>query len=131
MRSRWQDSGSIVGAVAALLAALALGGCGSEAAEPPAPSAGDARAGRVAIARFGCTTCHTIPGVPGPQGLVGPPLEAWSRHPYIAGKFPNEPGILVRWIVDPPSLAPETAMPDSGVTAREARDMAAYLYTLE
>jgi cytochrome c1 len=30
-----------------------------------------------------------------------------------------------------PVLAPETAMPNVGVTASEARDVAAYLYSLQ
>lgn len=119
-------------AAALALLAASLGGCGKAAPQTPADrTAGDARAGRAAIERFGCTACHDIPGVRGPRGLVGPPLEAWARHPYLAGRFPNDAATLVRWLMDPPALAPETAMPDMGVSEREARDIAAYLYTLE
>jgi hypothetical protein len=39
--------------------------------------------------------------------------------------------VLVRWIQDAPSLSSRTAMPDVGVDVRDARDIAAYLYTLE
>ncbi|MEL6648628.1 MAG: hypothetical protein AAFQ05_13195, partial [Pseudomonadota bacterium] len=49
---------------------------------------------------------------------------------YVAGVLPNEPGGLVRWLVDPVAHSPMTAMPDLGVTEADARDMAAYLYTL-
>ena len=80
--------------------------------------------------RYECGVCHVIPGIPGSVGHVGPPLDAWSRHPYIAGKFPNTPEVLVRWIQDPPAMAPQTAMPAAGIDATQARDMAAYLYTL-
>jgi len=36
----------------------------------------------------------------------------------------------VRWLRDPKSIDPWTAMPDLGVSDRAARDMAAYLATL-
>ena len=54
----------------------------------------------------------------------------YARRPYVAGKFPNEPETLVRWILDPPALAPHTAMPAVPMTDQDARDMAAYLYEL-
>jgi hypothetical protein len=52
-------------------------------------------------------------------------------HPYVAGKFPNTAETLVAWIRDAPAMAPLTAMPDLGVDDRDARDIAAYLYTLD
>ncbi|MGH8585448.1 MAG: c-type cytochrome [Gammaproteobacteria bacterium] len=90
----------------------------------------DPEAGRAAIERYDCGVCHTIPGIRGARGVVGPPLDAFSRRVYIAGKFSNRKEILERWIQDPPALAPETAMPNLGVEEQEARDMAAYLYRL-
>jgi cytochrome c len=48
----------------------------------------------------------------------------------IAGEVPNWAHDLVRWISSPQSIEPGTAMPDLGVHAAEARDIAAYLYTL-
>lgn len=82
------------------------------------------------IARYGCAGCHLIPGVRGPQGLVGPPLAGIGRRVYIAGFLPQHPDNLVRWIVNPPALDPQTAMPATGITEGEARDVAAYLYSL-
>ena len=79
---------------------------------------------------YGCTTCHTIPGVTGASGSVGPPLDGFRDRAYVAGILPNEPGGLVRWLMNPTVHAPMTAMPDLGVTETHARDMAAYLYTL-
>lgn len=87
--------------------------------------------GREAIQRHGCVACHAIPGVPGPQSDVGPPLEAMARRAYIAGVVPNLPSEMIRWLVDPPQVDPLTAMPAMGVSEAEARDMAAYLYTLD
>ncbi len=70
---------------------------------------------------FGCGSCHTIPGVRGADAMVGPPLN---------GRLPNTPENLVHWIVTPQTVEPGTAMPNLGVSEREARDMAAYLYKL-
>jgi cytochrome c len=35
---------------------------------------------------------------------------------------------MVRWIVNPQQFSPQTAMPATGITEEEARDVAAYLY---
>jgi cytochrome c1 len=80
---------------------------------------------------YGCDACHQIPGVPGATGYVGPPLVAWAERHYIAGKLPNKPVYLVEWLRFPQSIEPGTAMPDMGVTEQAARDMGAYLYTLQ
>lgn len=91
---------------------------------------GDAAAGADLIRSYGCGTCHTVPGVRGAKGKVGPPLTAFAHRAYIAGNLTNEPPNLVAWIMDPQAVEPGTAMPALGVTAEEARDIAAYLYTL-
>ena len=49
----------------------------------------------------------------------------------IAGRLPNQPDVLTAWLIDAPSLAPGTAMPPSPITEAEARDIAAWLYTLD
>jgi cytochrome c2 len=111
--------------------ALLLAGCtGHEAPRPLPPAGADAGRGRVALGRFDCRVCHLIPGIRGAPGQVGPSLQHYARRAYVAGKFPNEHTHLVRWIMDPPALAPRTAMPATGVSEAEARDMAAYLLTL-
>lgn len=86
--------------------------------------------GARAMIQYGCGACHTIPGVTGARGSVGPHLGGFADRAYVAGVLPNEPGGLVRWLVNPVAHSPMTAMPDLGVTEPEARDMAAYLYTL-
>jgi cytochrome c len=91
---------------------------------------GDAQRGVQVIQQFGCGACHTIPGVTGANGLVAPPLLWWSRRTFIAGELPNTPENLVRWIRSPESVEPKTAMPALGLTDQQARDAAAYLYTL-
>jgi cytochrome c2 len=79
--------------------------------------------------RFGCVGCHIIPGLPGAHGQVAAPLADMRKRVYLAGVVRNTADNLVQWIVDPPSLSPRTAMPVTGISRREAADVAAYLYT--
>ena len=115
-----------------LAAAVAAGAC-REGGGPPhnIVPGGDAARGRVAAGRYGCGSCHVIPGIPGARGRVGPPLTHFGDRSYVAGALPNEPASLVRWIRDPQDVEPGTAMPDLGVTEQDARDIAAYLYTIK
>jgi cytochrome c1 len=48
----------------------------------------------------------------------------------IAGQIANTPEMMTRWIRNPQHVDPLTAMPNLGVTERDARDIAAYLATL-
>lgn len=91
---------------------------------------GNIARGHDLIERHACGACHVIPGVHGADGLVGPPLESFSRRSYIAGELPNNAANLERWLLNPPAVEPHTAMPNLGLTPAEARDMAAYLSTL-
>lgn len=100
-------------------------------AAPRAPvPAGDVARGQQLIAAYQCGTCHTIPGVAAARGTQGPPLQGIARRSYIAGEVPMAPDTLRRWIIDPGSLVPGTAMPSMGVSVRDARDIVAYLATL-
>jgi cytochrome c len=91
---------------------------------------GDPQAGRAALAEKPCGGCHQIPGVQGAAGKVGPPLTGFSGRIYIAGRLNNTPDNLTAWIMNPHAVDPQNAMPQTGVSPQEARDMAAYLYTL-
>jgi cytochrome c len=114
MRTRFLGSGAL-----AFLLAACTGGSRPHAVE-----------GERAIAKYGCGYCHQIPGLEENPTIVGPPLTALAERWYIAGRLPNTPDNLVRWIMDPQGVKPGTAMPTLGVTEAEARDIAAYLYTL-
>jgi cytochrome c1 len=50
---------------------------------------------------------------------------------FIAGVLPNSPENMVRWLRQPQSVDPRSAMPDLGVSERDARDIAAYLSSLK
>jgi cytochrome c2 len=86
--------------------------------------------GKQAMRSYGCQSCHTIPGVAGAKALVGPPLKGIASRSYIAGVLSNTPDHMIEWLRNPPAVDSKTAMPNMNVTERDARDMAAYLYTL-
>jgi cytochrome c2 len=92
---------------------------------------GDAQRGKQAINKYGCTACHDIPGVSGPQGSVGPPLTKMGSRSYIAGKFQNTPETMIQWLQNPQGMDPQNAMPNLGVTPADARDITAYLESLQ
>jgi len=97
---------------------------------PALDSAPDARRGKKAIDQYACATCHEIPGIVGASAPVGPPLKEIGTRGFIAGVLPNTPENMVRWLRQPQAVNPKSAMPDLGVTERDARDIVAYLSTL-
>jgi cytochrome c len=111
---------------------IAIAGCSARDERFSARQVPGGRAanGRNYMAAAGCGSCHMIPGVVNARGMVGPSLEHFAQRSFIAGEVPNTAENLVRWIVNPPSIEPNTAMPVLGVTSPEARDIAAYLYQL-
>ncbi len=123
----------MLGGLALCALCLLMGGCAAPAAASSGyvvPN-GDVERGRSALRAYGCGSCHKIDGVTGAVAYVGPPLDGWAARHYIAGTLTNTPDNLIRWIMDPQSIEPGTAMPDMGVTEQDARDMSAYLYSLE
>lgn len=118
-----------------LLAAVLtlLPACGQQAmtAQTQQMPGGDPQQGRQAIQDYGCHSCHTIPGIPRANATVGPPLIDWANRHYIAGRLPNTPENLILFVQFPQSVSPGIAMPDMGVTDQDARDIGAYLYTLQ
>lgn len=122
-------------AALALAWSLALGGCLRDVdpylGERHTVAGGEAKKAPAALRKYGCVSCHTIPGMPQADALVGPPLAHWSKRRYIAGRVPNEPDELVKWILHPQGIKPGTAMPDMGVSGDEAKHIAAYLFELK
>ncbi|HEY0513490.1 MAG TPA: c-type cytochrome [Thermoanaerobaculia bacterium] len=86
--------------------------------------------GKEVIRTYGCVSCHTIPGIDGARGQVGPSLAGIAARTYLAGKLPNQPANMIKWIRQPQEVSPGTAMPELGVTEQDGKDIAAYLYTL-
>ena len=108
--------------LAVLLLVLFAGACGRDPA---------VENGRLLLRQYGCGGCHHIPGVAAARGNVGPPLDHLAKRVYLAGTLPNTPENLAAWIRQPQKYDPRTAMPDMQVTEAHARDMVAYLGTLE
>ncbi|MFF0365812.1 c-type cytochrome [Micromonospora sp. NPDC005087] len=121
-----------LGAALMILPMVAVTACASTAPPPPPESLnGRPDRGAELIAQYGCGSCHTIPGINRAEGLVGPPLTRFGARSYIAGQLPNNADNLRRWIADPQAVEPGTAMPNLGISAIDAQDIAAYLYTLD
>lgn len=112
------------------VALMSLCACADKTDAPRAIAGADTARGLVVIERVGCAACHRIPGVAWPTGAVGGTLDRFADRSLIAGRLPNQPDTLVHWLRDAPSLSPETGMPPMPITDAEARDIAAYLYTL-
>ena len=119
---------SIVAAFAAFVAADAVKDQLQKNSIARASTHGDPARAPALFRKYGCAGCHTISGIPGADGQVGAPLSGLSARVYIGGVLPNTADNLVRWIVSPQAFSPRTAMPETGVTEAEARDLAAYLY---
>jgi cytochrome c len=117
--------------IAFLLLLAAAAGCQKrpQSSEIGSP-AGSPDRGKVAINYYGCPSCHTIPGIRNANGLVGPSLERIASRTYIAGVLQNTHQNMLRWIENPPRIDDKTAMPNLRVNDTDARDIAAFLYTL-
>jgi putative membrane protein len=123
---------NVVRGSAAAMILFLIGGCTNHDTQWAASMTGGTPArGREAIRSYGCQSCHTIPGIQGAKGLVGPPLAGIASRSYIAGVMSNTPQHMIEWLRNPPGIDSKTAMPNMNVTERDARDIAAYLYTLK
>jgi cytochrome c len=113
-------------------AVMAAGGaaCAPHDRHAQAITGGDVDRGRMAIRQYGCQTCHIIPGATGADALVGPPLNGIASRAYVGGVVTNSSDHMIAWLKDPKAFEPLSAMPALGLTDQDARDIAAYLYTL-
>lgn len=107
--------------------ALVAGGCGGTRATIEIGGGANPSRATTEIDGYGCTGCHTIAGI-NSSAQVGPELKEFAQRRYIAGRLPNTPANLIRWIRDPQGVDPGNVMPNLGVSQRDARDIAAYLY---
>jgi mono/diheme cytochrome c family protein len=89
--------------------------------------AGDAHRGKRILAQYACQSCHRVPGVTGSDVDVGRPLDNLAQRRVIAGMLPNTQDNLIRWIRNPQAIDPDAAMPNMGVSERDALDISAYL----
>jgi cytochrome c len=114
-----------------VLLVLLVGACDRDSARTArALTGGDPQRGRTALRAYGCASCHQIPGVRGAKAVVAAPLAGMADRRFVAGMLPNTAENLIHWVRHPQAIVPGNAMPDLNVTDADARDMAAYLYTL-
>ena len=98
----------------------------------PSPPIGNAARGQQLATQYGCNVCHLVPGVDGPRGSLGPSLQGVASRPMISqGTVKNTPPNLVLYLQNPASLNPQSTMPPLGVSADDAKDIAAFLMTLK
>lgn len=114
-----------------MLACAGLMGCDGPPDRTPTLDDADTANGVRLLADKGCVACHTFPDVHWPRGALGPSLEDFGRQGLIAGRLPNQPGVLMQFVRNAPALVPGTAMPAIPMTDQEARDVTAYLLTLQ
>lgn len=107
-------------------------GVQSAKTQPTQPPIGNAERGRELIAQYGCNVCHTVPGIDGPQGSLGPTMVGMASRPTIGnGQVPKTPDSVARYIENPALLNPQSTMPALGIPTTDAKDMAAYVLTLD
>ncbi len=116
-----------------MISVLGLAAIGSGEGEAAGPDnfSGDVRRGADLVKNYRCGGCHDIPGIAGANGNVGPPLHRIGTRTYIAGYIQNSPDNMAAWIEDPQKALPGNAMPRMGIPQKDARDIAAFLYTLK
>jgi cytochrome c len=119
---------AIVLATAAWLTTEALMAARQSEEVAHALTGGDPARASALVTRYGCGGCHTIPGLPAADGKVGPPLGGLRQRVFIAGVLPNTADNLINWIVQPRAYSAGSAMPATGISKTEARDIAAWLY---
>ena len=114
-----------------LLLSLSLAGCDDQPAQQQMsgllPMHGDAQHGIQVMRDIGCGNCHTIPGFSGADGVVGPSLAGIGRRVFLAGVLRNTPANMILWLRTPQAVIPGNAMPNSGLSEKDARDIAVYL----
>jgi cytochrome c len=128
--TRPRKPGALLACCLLIVLGVAACGDGDETLAPVVVAGGDPERGREAIVRYECNTCHRIPGVEADNGRTAPALTVWANRAFVAGIMPNTPENVMDFIQDPQRYRPGTAMPDLGVTDDDARDIAAYLFTL-
>jgi cytochrome c2 len=122
--------GRAFGLMAVVALSSALSGCGG-GLKASVRAIGDPDRGAQLVTDAGCSSCHLIPGQAAGIGLVGPPLAAIGSRTVIAGRLANTPPNMISWLQHPQAFAPGGVMPDMGLTPQQARDITAYLYTLQ
>jgi putative membrane protein len=131
-RRQLANVGAVGGTLLLLPILFLLSGCGESGNVEPRPDLdGNRSRGAALMIQYGCGSCHEVTGIRGAYGLVGPSLDRFGRRIYIAGMLRNSPDNLIRWLQNPQAIVPGNVMPNMHISKADARDIAAYLLTLE
>lgn len=114
-----------------LPATALLAACGGPPDTTPHLQSADPGRGRQLVVAYGCAACHSFPDIGFPRGGLGPALDGFADQNLIAGRLPNQPGYLMRYIRNAPAYTPQSAMPAVPMSDQDARDVSAYLLTLQ
>jgi cytochrome c len=99
-------------------------------ASPVPNGPGDPSEGRRLFVTSGCGGCHTLGGVTSATGVAGPNLTNVVLRPTLAGEtIPMTAETLAAFLRDPAAVKPGTSMPAVGLTAAQASDITAFLYS--
>ena len=100
---------------------------------PREPERGSAEHGRELILKHECYDCHVIPGIDRRHGPGVPvSLEEFAgRNTISNGTVALTRATLEQYIQKPKTVNPRALMPGIGDAPDEARDIAAYLMTLD
>jgi cytochrome c len=122
----------LFGAACVLGSTILVSGCAARSESAVTQTTGgNPIIGKEKVVFYGCPACHDIPGIDVVKGQVGPPLKHVRTQTFLAGQLPNTAENLTRWIQYPQAIKPHNAMPNTGVTDSDARDIAAYLVSTE
>jgi hypothetical protein len=97
----------------------------------------DAARGRELLDMKGCSLCHRMTGVAPFRGALLPAGVTVTDMARAVRLAPDlrvtrerwRPSLLVRWLLHPSQVKPDTLMPDMHLTEADARSIAAYLLT--
>lgn len=105
--------------------------------DPPLPS-GSASRGRELMEQKACTSCHAFTGVP-PFATVPDPKPSDERLKRAVRLAPDlrftrerfRVETISAWLREPTDIKTDTLMPTHGLDAKDAEDIATYVYTAE
>ncbi len=115
----------------ACAAACGLAACDGPPDRTPRLDEANVARGLRLVSYKGCVACHTFPDVAWPRGALGPSLDRFGAQGLIAGRLPNQAGVLMQFVRNAPAMVPGTAMPAIPMSDQEARDVTAYLLQLK
>lgn len=102
---------------------------GAVAGEAVAPEPAQIARGRELMQQRACTTCHHMSGtdLPGPPRVEPAPRTLGLAPDLRFARARMEPEVLRQWLLDPTRIKHDSAMPNLGLSADDARDLAAFL----